>query len=225
MDKKLLMKQLEEARLMVAEAQKMRTKDDILELFKAAAEENAVTVTEERLAAGHANRINESLLHVGRGVEILQALMALAAKRPSPQTTPLGLAHEAPPAGPAAEQASGFPTGSQELRVRGAVEIDIDAALEALNEEHLGLVELKAAILDAARDGFVSKKEFPILFAKARESLAAGVAADRGVVLRSEVNEVIVQPVLAWARKAIENQLMVGKSVTPNGRKGGDLRA
>jgi hypothetical protein len=190
---------------------------DILELFKAAAEENAVTVTEERLAAGHANRINESLLHVGRGVEILQALMALAARRPSPQTTPVGLAHEAPPAGPAAEQAAGGPP-LKTLMVEGDIVIDRYKASDFFEAEAVNLMNFKAAILDAARDSLLSKKEFPILFAKARESLAAGVAADRGVVLRSEVNEAIVQPVLAWARKAIENRLMVGKSLTPNGR-------
>ncbi len=223
MDKKLLKKQLEEAHSMVAEAEKTRTKDDILALFKAEAERQADEDNNRPLHPAHAERVGTALAHVGRGVTVLQELMNLAARGRNLQTTPTGLAHEAPPTGPAAEQASGLAGPSQELHVRGTVEIDIDAALEALSEEHLGLMQLKAAILDMARDAFLSKKEFPILLAKARESVAAGVAADRGVMLRSEVTGTIVEPILSWARKAIAERLMVTK-VSGNGRKSGDLR-
>jgi hypothetical protein len=43
-------------------------------------------------------------------------------------------------------------------------------------------------------------------------------AADRGVMLRSEVSGAIVEPILSWARKAIAERLMVTK-VSGNGRK------
>jgi hypothetical protein len=127
---------------------------DILSLFGTKAKvEVEITPAEETLAAGHVERIGTALAHVGRGVTVLQELINLAARRPNPQTSLTGLAYAAPPAGPAAEQASGFPTGSQELRVRGAVEIGFDAALEGqLDHEAHRIREGDKPVLTALYD-------------------------------------------------------------------------
>jgi hypothetical protein len=201
---------------------------DILELFGTKAKVD-ITPAEEALAAGHAERIGTALQHIGRGRDVLQVLIAEAARGRRPSQQPLIQDHDqvtpaganAPSRGPAAEQAAGGPP-MKSLKVEGDIVIDGYNASAFFEAVAANLVNLKASILGAARDGFVSKKEFPILFAKARESVAAGVAADRGVVLRSEVQEVIVAPMLEFARKLISQRLMVTKN--SNGQKGGDLR-
>ena len=192
---------------------------DILALFGTQAKvEVEIAPAEETLAAGHAERISSALAHVGRGVSVLQELINLAARRPNPQTTPIGIAHDAPSAGPIADAASASPIT---LPISGKVAIDIDDALKALNEEYLGLEQLKSAILDLASDSFVSRKELPALAARVREAQTTA-NSERGLMLRSEVQEVIVAPMMEFAKKLIGQRLMVTKS--GNGHKGGDLR-
>jgi hypothetical protein len=204
-------------------ARHIRDGGDILELFKAATDENAVTVTEERLAAGHANRINESLLHVGRGVSILQALLRLAARRPNPQTSQVSIAHsDAPPAGPIADAAAGGPP--MKTFVTGDVVIDGDGAVAALKEEYYSLVLLKTAILDWAHNsenGFVKQRELPDLKAKIKSMIAEGrKPVAENVVTRDEIAE-ITGMVLARVKALVAERLMAAKS--SNGTKGGDL--
>ncbi len=240
MDKKLLKKQLEAAHSMVVEAQKMRTKDavklvkdggDLLSLFVEKAEEDVpeITPAEEALAAGHAQRIGTALQHIGRGRDVLQVLIAEAARGRRPSQQPLIQDHDqvtpaganAPSRGPAAEQAGPFPAGSQELKVYGTVVIDRYKASDFFEAEAAHLENLKAAIIDKARDGFVSRKEMPALTAKVHEAKATAYS-ERGIMLRSEVQEVIVAPVMEFARKLISQRLMVTKT-NSNGHKGGDF--
>jgi hypothetical protein len=169
-------------------------------LMTKAAREEVTEAESAMLAAGHAERVNTALTHIGRGRDVLQVLVreAAAGRRPSQQ--PLIQDHDqVTPAGPAAAQAGPFPAGSQELRVRGTVEIDVEKGAEFILAHKRALDRWKTVLLADFSKLFSEVASPEALLPKnsaahaAVSDLIASLLEGAGSVVEAEVSKTLAE--------------------------------